>query len=90
MRFFTFLFFFLSLSVFAQSESELSKAKVKMIQESISRYVGNCPCPYNSMRNGRACGRRSAYSRPGGESPLCYETDISNEEAKRWLKGNNR
>jgi hypothetical protein len=24
------------------------------------------------MRNGRACGGRSAYSRPGGAAPLCY------------------
>lgn len=30
-----------------------------------------CACPDDSMRNGRACGGRSAYSRPGGASPLC-------------------
>ena len=47
-----------------------------MIKESISSYPGNCPCPYNTMRNGRSCGGRSAYSRPGGRSPLCYPNDI--------------
>jgi hypothetical protein len=36
-----------------------------------------CACPDDSMRNGRACGSRSAYSRPGGSSPLCYPTDVS-------------
>nr|WP_312795593.1 SOS response-associated peptidase family protein [Tianweitania sp.] len=24
------------------------------------------------MRNGRRCGGRSAYNRPGGRSPVCY------------------
>lgn len=35
-------------------------------------YVGRCDCPYDLMRNGRLCGGRSAYSRPGGRSPECY------------------
>jgi hypothetical protein len=36
-----------------------------------------CACPDDSMRNGRACGGRSAYSRPGGAAPLCYPSDVS-------------
>jgi hypothetical protein len=28
-----------------------------------------CACPDDTMRNGRACGGRSVYSRPGGASP---------------------
>jgi uncharacterized protein YraI len=35
-------------------------------------YVGTCDCPYDRMRNGRLCGGNSAYSKPGGRSPLCY------------------
>lgn len=35
-------------------------------------YVGVCDCPYDRMRNGRRCGGNSAYSRPGGRSPVCY------------------
>lgn len=30
-----------------------------------------CACPDDLMRNGRACGARSAHSRPGGAAPLC-------------------
>jgi len=37
-----------------------------------SPYVGTCDCPYDVMRNGRLCGGRSAYSRPGGRNPSCY------------------
>ncbi|WP_183433623.1 SH3 domain-containing protein [Mesorhizobium sp. RMAD-H1] len=37
-----------------------------------SPYVGRCDCPYDLMRNGRLCGGRSAYSRPGGRDPTCY------------------
>lgn len=51
--------------------------KQELIRESISRYSGSCPCPYNTDRAGRRCGRRSAYSRPGGSAPLCYEGDVS-------------
>ena len=36
-----------------------------------------CACPDDSMRNGRACGARSAYSRPGGAAPLCYPSDVT-------------
>jgi hypothetical protein len=36
-----------------------------------------CACPDDLMRNGRACGGRSAYSRPGGAAPLCYPTDVT-------------
>ena len=42
-------------------------------------YSGNCPCPYFTDRAGRRCGGRSAWSRVGGASPLCYENDISDQ-----------
>ena len=38
-----------------------------------------CACPDDLMRNGRACGGRSSYSRPGGAAPLCYPTDVTAE-----------
>ena len=31
----------------------------------------------------KRCGGRSAYSRPGGASPLCYESDISDVMVKQ-------
>jgi hypothetical protein len=43
-----------------------------------------CACPDDSMRNGRACGSRSAYTRPGGASPLCYPTDVSEAMIKSY------
>lgn len=36
-----------------------------------------CACPDDSMRNGKACGARSAYLRPGGAAPLCYPSDVT-------------
>ncbi len=36
------------------------------------------------MRNGRACGGRSAYSRPGGRAPLCYPSDVSETMIKNY------
>jgi len=49
----------------------------EIINRSIATYAGNCPCPYNTDRAGRSCGRRSAYSRPGGASPVCYASDVT-------------
>lgn len=36
---------------------------------------GRCDCPYDEMRNGRSCGGRSAWSKPGGRQPVCYVGD---------------
>jgi hypothetical protein len=34
-----------------------------------------CDCPYDLMKNGKACGDFSAYSKPGGKNPICYVKD---------------
>lgn len=81
-----FAIFFVGESAGAFSNKELESAKKEMIRISISSYRGPCPCPYNVMRNGRSCGKRSAYSRPGGASPLCYPGDIADVDALRFLK----
>jgi hypothetical protein len=67
-------------------KKRLTDAQIKqlLIEESIAAYSGNCPCPYSTMRNGRSCGRRSAYSRPGGEAPLCYAKDVTAEMVKAY------
>ena len=48
----------------------------QIINESIAMYPGKCACPYSLMSNGRKCGKRSAYSKPGGYEPLCYPEDV--------------
>jgi hypothetical protein len=58
----------------AKTDAEI---KQEIIKQSIASYRGSCPCPYNVDRAGRMCGRRSAYSRPGGVSPICYERDVT-------------
>ena len=72
------------LNTIAHAQENLQNVKRQMILESISRYAGNCACPYQYASNGTSCGRRSAYSRPGGYAPLCYEGDISDSEAIKW------
>lgn len=67
----------------AQSSAD-ERDRQKMISESISTYSGPCPCPYNVMRNGRSCGGNSAYSKPGGASPLCYSRDVSDAMLAAW------
>lgn len=58
--------------------------KQKIINESINSYSGNCPCPYNLARNGSRCGGRSAYSRAGGASPICYAKDVTKEMIREY------
>ena len=61
------------------AETGMSDAEIRqrMIAESLAAYPGPCPCPDNTMKNGRRCGNFSAYSKPGGRSPLCYPHDVS-------------
>lgn len=70
------------------SAFSLETIKTRMIEESIMAYSGSCPCPYNRDRAGRKCGKRSAYSRPGGRSPLCYTSDISDKQAQTYASRN--
>lgn len=58
----------------APSDDAVAK---RLIAESIANYSGACACPYNATKNGSRCGKRSAYSKPGGASPLCYRRDVS-------------
>ena len=65
----------------AESKPAPSDAQIRkiLIAESRAEYSGNCPCPYDTDKAGRRCGKRSAYSRPGGEAPLCYDHDVTPE-----------
>lgn len=64
---------------------DISNARAAIIKQSIASYPGSCPCPYNRDRGGRRCGGRSAWSRPGGYSPSCYASDISDSRLKTYL-----
>ena len=62
----------------------------QLIDNSIASYSGNCPWPYNSASNGSRCGKRSAYSRPGGRAPLCFKEDITKamvQDYRQRMKG---
>ncbi|MGB1310171.1 MAG: hypothetical protein ACPG47_03125 [Leucothrix sp.] len=61
----------------ATPKASTNSIKKILIQRSHAYYKGNCPCPYNQTKRGRSCGKRSAYSRPGGASPLCYNRDVT-------------
>ena len=57
-----------------------------LIRQSIASYSGSCPCPYSTDRAGRSCGRRSAHSRPGGASPLCYPSDVNDAAVEAYRR----
>lgn len=63
-------------------EAALTAAAIAaiIIQASRDQYHATgkpCACPDDTTRDGRACGGRSAYSRPGGAAPLCYPSDVT-------------
>ena len=70
----------------AYAQPSRDEIKQEIIDDSIAAYPGNCPCPYNSMRNGRSCGGRSAWSREGGYSPICYKKEVTEEMIKEWIE----
>lgn len=55
------------ISIFSDSQASYGDTPVR---ESRS---GSCQCPYDTDSSGNRCGSRSAYSRPGGSSPICYK-----------------
>jgi hypothetical protein len=61
-----------------------AQIKQELIRLSIASYSGSCPCPYNTDRAGRSCGARSAYSRPGGSAPLCYDRDVTQRMVEEY------
>ena len=71
------------------AKEDLATVKQRMMIESLSQYQGNCPCPYNYASNGSHCGARSAYTKRGGTSPLCYPSDITDEQAIKWAEQHN-
>ena len=70
----------------AKTVANLTNAQIRkiLIAESTAAYPGNCACPYNTARNGSTCGRRSAYSRPGGAAPLCYPKDVTDDMVRKY------
>jgi hypothetical protein len=70
----------------AQEARVLTDAQVTelIMQESQRAYSGNCPCPYNVDQAGRRCSGRSEWSRPGGAQPICYASEISDEQVRRY------
>lgn len=70
-----------ALSAHAQTDAQIKR---QIIAESLASYPGNCPCPYNTMRNGASCGGRSAWSRPGGYAPICYASDVTPAMIREW------
>lgn len=74
----------------ADAKPKLSDEAIKkrIIAESIASYPGNCPCPYNTARNGSQCGRRSAYNRAGGYAPLCFPSDVSKSDVQSYRQQN--
>lgn len=69
--------------------SKLSDNQIKqlIIQKSTAAYPGNCPCPFNRASNGSRCGKRSAWSRVGGYSPICYSDEVSDEQVTKYRAG---
>lgn len=67
-----------------------SQIRQLIMQQSLAYYSGSCPCPYNVDRAGRRCGRRSAYSRPGGASPMCYPSDVSDAQVQAFRARQNQ
>ena len=73
------LFFFISVISFTALAQDINNTEIiqNIIQNSIASYPGNCPCPYSITASGSKCGKRSAYSKPGGYAPICYSEDVT-------------
>lgn len=71
---------------FGTAQKSDAQVRQAIIRASIASYPGSCPCPYSVARNGSRCGGRSAWSRPGGYSPKCYASDVSQADVAAWRR----
>lgn len=55
------------------AKTAIPKPKTLGVKPIRDPYIGTCDCPYDLKRNGARCGGSSAFSRPGGRAPRCYE-----------------
>ena len=67
-----------------QGVENTAAIKQKIIQQSIESYPGNYACPYHLASNGSRCGKRSAYHRAGGYTPICYPEDVTAQMIKEY------
>src|SRR5262245_46317271 len=76
----------LALGLVNACAAELTDQQVRelIVAQSLRSYPGNCPCPYNVDRAGRQCGKRSAWSKPGGYSPICFVTEVSEAQVRAF------
>ena len=56
-----------------------------IVEDSLARYSGDCPCPYSYAWNGRQCADNSAYMKrmPG---LYCYPQDVPPHEVERYRR----
>ena len=66
------------------SDLEVRAEIVKVSIAACKATAHPCACPEDSARNGSRCGKRSAYSRPGGAAPLCYPSDVTDGQVSDW------
>ena len=68
------------------SDAQIREAIVRESRNTYYRTGHPCACPNDSDRRGHSCGRRSAYSRPGGTSPKCYPTDVTRQDISEFCR----
>ena len=68
------------------TEDAYGNCKLNVLSKSNS-YSGNCACPYDTAADGSRCGARSAWSRSGGASPVCYVNDSSANTINSRIEG---
>jgi hypothetical protein len=58
-----------------------------IVEDSLARFSGDCPCPYSYAWNGRQCADNSAYMKrvPG---LYCYPQDVPAHEIRLFRERN--
>ena len=57
-----------------------------IVQDSLARFGGDCPCPYSYAWNGRQCADNSAYMKRLPDAPYCYLQDVPAHEVARYRR----
>jgi hypothetical protein len=66
------------------TDQQIATIIVKASRDAYYQTSHPCACPADLARNGSRCGKRSAYSRPGGAEPYCYVADVPKEKIEAY------
>jgi hypothetical protein len=65
-------------------ETTVEQVREQIVRASVASYSGSCACPYSNDAAGDPCGARSAWSKKGGKTIVCFAHEVTDEQVRQF------